>query len=170
MHRDYKAHRLLIALPPPQHLINPQRIYDATRQNATTAQLIEPPGKRHHRRRSSASRFPHSQNGLEVIWNHLTRYRGVAAFPPHRPGRAPSRTGGYYTLVQFDDEFLFNYCREGITEAGSLEDSNTLDLIYKQAVVAPARLARHASCSSTRPWTRSRSRAGPGSTTPAAAA
>ena len=39
--------------------------------------------------------------------------------------------------MDFDDEFLFNYCRDGITEA----DLNNTLIYFKQAVTAPARLA-----------------------------
>lgn len=75
------------------------------------------------------------QSGLEVIWNHLTRYRGVAA--TRRFCQAAPTRDGNYTLVKFEDEFLFNYVRDDVTAA---DLDNTL-LFYKQAVVAPARLA-----------------------------
>jgi len=112
---------------------NPQRIYDATKQNATTAQLTE--GGNGIAGSVVGIPFPIPQNGLEAIWNHLTRYRGVAA--RRLISQAAPQRNGSYTLVNFDDEFLFNYCREDITEA-------TLDNVltyFKQAVTAPARLA-----------------------------
>jgi hypothetical protein len=93
---------------------NPQRIYDATKANATTASLTE--GGNGITGSVIGTPFPIPQNGLEVIWNHLTRYRGVAA-SRHISQAAPQRNGSY-NLVDFDDEFLFNYVREGIT-AGS---------------------------------------------------
>jgi len=79
--------------------------------------------------------FPIPTQGLEVMWNHLTRYRGIAA-TRHIGQAAPTR-GGSYTLVQFEDEFLFNYARPGLTSA-QLEN---ILVYYKQAVVAPARQA-----------------------------
>jgi hypothetical protein len=126
---DYK----LEVYPSHRSAANPQRIYDATRQNATTARLTE--GGNGVTGSVIGIPFPIPANGLEVVWNHLTRYRGIAA--TRHIGQAAPQRNGSYTLVDFEDEFLFNYCREGITEA-------TLDniLIYfKQAVVAPARLA-----------------------------
>lgn len=126
---DYK----LIVYPTRRSFSNPARIYEATRKNATTAQLI-PPGNG-----ISGSTvgipFPLPKTGLEVIWNHLTRYRGVNL--SRQIGQAAPTRGGSSTLVQFEEEILFNYWREGVTEQ---ELDNTL-LFYKQAVVAPARLA-----------------------------
>ena len=47
------------------------------------------------------------------------------------------KRNGRYTLVDFEDEFLFNYARPDINEA---ELKNIL-VYFKQAVTAPARLA-----------------------------
>ncbi len=126
---DYK----LVVYPTHRSASNPQRIYDATRKNAPTAQLIATGNG--ITGTTVGIPFPLPQNGLEVIWNHLTRYRGIS-LSRHIGQAAPTR-GGSYTLVQFDEEILFNYWREGITDSAL---DNTL-LYYKQAVVAPARLA-----------------------------
>lgn len=128
---DYK----LIVYPTRRSASNPQRVYDATRSNATTAQLVS--GGNGIAGAIIGVPFPIPQNGLEVLWNFLTRYRGVAA--TRYLGQAAVERGGGYQLVQFEDEFLFNYTRPDIT-AKELDDSNTL-LFFKQAVVAPARLA-----------------------------
>lgn len=112
---------------------NPQRIYDATKQYATTAALAE--GGNGITGAVIGVPFPIPQNGLEAIWNHLTRYRGVAA-DRHISQAAPQRNGSY-TLVDFNDEFLFNYARDGIQE----KDLDNVLLYFKQAVTAPARLA-----------------------------
>lgn len=112
---------------------NPQRIYDATKQHATTATLTE--GGNGVTGTVIGIPFPIPQNGLEVLWNHLTRYRGVAA-SRFISQAAPQRNGSY-TLVDFDDEFLFNYAREGIQE----QDLDNVLVYFKQGVAAPARLA-----------------------------
>ena len=112
---------------------NPQRIYDATKQNATTASLTA--GGNGITGSVIGAPFPIPQNGLEVIWNHLTRYRGVAA-SRHISQAAPQRNGSY-NLVDFEDEFLFNYVRDGIQE----KDLDNVLIYFKQAVTAPARLA-----------------------------
>ena len=111
----------------------PARVYDATKANATRASL----------ERDGASvvgaiggiPFPIPQNGLEVMWNHLLRFRGVIA--ERRVAQAAPTRGGTYTLVDFDEEFLFNYYLEGMT---SEKLGNTV-FYFKQEVKAPPRLA-----------------------------
>ncbi|HVU32837.1 MAG TPA: DUF1329 domain-containing protein [Opitutaceae bacterium] len=128
---DYK----MIVYPSHRSASNPQRIYDATRLNATRAHLVS-----NGNGISGAIvgiPFPIPQNGLEVLWNFLCRYRGVAAVR-YIDQAAVERSGGYQ-LVKFEDEFLFNYARPDIT-AKELEDSNVL-VYFKQATTAPARLA-----------------------------
>jgi hypothetical protein len=130
-YNDYK----MVVYPTRRSASNPQRVYDATRVNATKAQLISDGNGI-----SGAIvgvPFPVPQNGLEVVWNSLTRYRGVAA--TRRIDQTAVERGGGYQLVKLEDEFLFNYTRPDIT-AEELVESNTL-LYFKQAVSAPARLA-----------------------------
>ncbi|MDB6126865.1 MAG: outer rane lipoproteinsorting protein [Verrucomicrobia bacterium] len=126
---DYK----LDVYPTHRSASNPQRIYDATKKNSTTARLTE--GGNGITGSVVGIPFPIPENGLQVVWNHLTRYRGIAA--TRHIGQAAPQRNGSYTLVDFVDEFLFNYCREGITEA---DLDNTL-IYFKQSVIAPARLA-----------------------------
>ncbi len=128
---DYK----LIVYPTHRSASNPQRVYDATKVNATNAHLVS--NGNGISGATVGAPFPIPQNGLEVVWNFLTRYRGIAA--DRHIGQAAVERGGGYQLVQFEDEFLFNYTRPGITTK-ELDDSNTL-IFFKQAVVAPARLA-----------------------------
>ena len=128
---DYK----LIVYPTHRSASAPQRVYDATKQYATTAQLTA--GGNGFSGAILGTPFPIPQNGLEVLWNHLTRYRGVAA--TRYIGQAAPLPNGSYSLVQFEDEFLFNYTRPDLTMK-ELEDSNTL-IFFKQVVIAPPRLA-----------------------------
>jgi hypothetical protein len=126
----YKTHRTAAS---------PQRIYDATKQYATTAALTE--GGNGITGVVIGIPFPQPESGLEVIWNHLVRYRGIAA--DRHIGQAAPQRDGSYNLVQFEDEFLFNYNRDDISQeqlAKELTEQNVL-LYYKQAVTAPARLA-----------------------------
>ncbi len=112
---------------------NPERIYDATKANANTAALTA--GGNGFTGSVVGIPFPIPTSGLEVIWNHLTRYRGVAA--SRTISQAAPQRNGSNTLVDFEDEFLFNYVREGIKEA----DLDNVLIYFKQAVTAPARLA-----------------------------
>jgi hypothetical protein len=128
---DYK----LPVYPTRRSASNPPRVYEAARRNATSARLISDGNGL-----SGAILgvpFPIPQNGLEVVWNFLTRYRGIAAV--RHIDQAAVERGGGYQLVKFEDEFLFNYTRPDIT-AKELEESNTL-IFFKQATTSPARLA-----------------------------
>lgn len=118
---------------------NPQRVYDATKQYATTAALTA--GGNGITGCILGIPFTQPENGLQVIWNFLVRYRGIAA--ERFIGQAAPQRDGSYNLVQFDDEFLFNYCRDDLPQeqlAQELADQNVL-IYFKQAVTAPARLA-----------------------------
>lgn len=111
----------------------PQRIYDATKRIATTAVLAEGGNGIHGA--VMGIPFPIPKEGVEVIWNHLTRYRGDIAARKIAQA-APTRSGSY-TEVVFEDEFDMVYSQEGQTE----ESLNNRILYFKQKVVAPARLA-----------------------------
>lgn len=110
----------------------PQSIYDSTRKNATTATLAEDGNGVIGAKVGYP--FPIPGRAEEVMWNHLMRYRGVAASRTITQA-APNRSGNY-TLVEFNDEFLFNY-----GSSGDEESSENILLYLKQAVMAPARLA-----------------------------
>ena len=126
---DYK----LIVYPTRRSANAPQRIYDATKANAITGTLAN--NGNSFENALTGIPFPLPDSGLEVMWNHLARYRGVSA-SRHIAQAAPTRSGSY-TLVQFEDEFLFNYARPDVT-AAQLEN---ILVYYKQAVTAPARQA-----------------------------
>jgi hypothetical protein len=111
----------------------PQRIYDKTKEIAATATLIE--NGYGVTGAINGIPFPIPKSGLEVIWNHLLRFRGGIASRTIAQA-APTR-GGSYTLVQFADEFFLLYSMEGMAEA----DLNNKILMFKQEVTAPARLA-----------------------------
>ena len=130
--KAYPSYKMIV-YPTRRSASAPQRVYEATRRNAPTARLTE--GGNGVAGTVVGVPFPLPKDGLEVLWNHLTRYRGVAA--TREIGQAMPSRGGSYNLVEFNDEFLFNYAREDVTEAGL---DNTL-VYFKQAVTAPARLA-----------------------------
>ncbi len=111
----------------------PQRIYDATKKIATTAELVE--GGNGVRGAIHGTPFPIPKEGVEVVWNHLTRYRGEIA--SRKVGQAQPTRGGSFTEVVFEDEFNVVYSQEDQTE----ESLNNRILYFKQEVIAPARLA-----------------------------
>jgi len=126
---DYK----MIVYPTRRSGAAPESVYEATKRNATTAKLV--PDGNGFTGAIAGTPFPIPQSGLEVFWNHLTRYRGVAA--ALEIGQAPLSASGSYTLVKFKEEFYFPYYEPGMTEARM---SNIL-VYFTQETVAPARLA-----------------------------
>ena len=110
----------------------PQRIYDATRQVATTAQLAE--GGNGVTGAVVGVPFPIPQSGLEVIWNHILRYRGEQA--KRMIGQAPVTRRGDFTMVMLEDEYYAPYSLPGATEEGL----NNVIIMFTQRVTAPARL------------------------------
>ena len=111
----------------------PQRIYEATKQVAGTAELAE--GGNGVLGATVGIPFPIPKEGVEVIWNHILRYRADAA--SRKIGQAPVTRGGKYTMVMFDDEFNAVYSHEGATQ----EALNNVIIYFRQRVTAPPRLA-----------------------------
>src|SRR5512134_518812 len=111
----------------------PQRIYDATKANATSAKvtgngtgvtgaIIGIP-------------FPIPSAGVEVIWNHILRFRAEIA--ERIIGQAAVGRTGSYNLVKFHDETMVGYSLPGATEAGL----DNVVLYFIQETISPARLA-----------------------------
>ncbi|SQH76358.1 conserved exported protein of unknown function [Shewanella benthica] len=113
----------------------PQFVYDATKANATRAELVSQGNG--VKGASIGIPFPIPENGLEVIWNHVLRFRGVDV-KTSRSQAAPT-AGGSYTLVETTEEIRFQYSRPEMT-LDKLAASNTL-FYFKQVVTQPARLA-----------------------------
>jgi len=111
----------------------PQRIYDATRQVAATAELVD--GGNGVKGTVVGIPFPIPKNGLEVIWNHLLRYRGDQVL--RMIAQAMPTRSGDYTLVQFSDEAYMVYSQKGATE----ESIQNKLAFFLQRILAPARLA-----------------------------
>ena len=130
--RTYDSYKMKV-YPTRRSASVPQRIYDATKRIATTAETTG--GGNGITGAVMGVPFPIPKSGVEVIWNHLTRYRSDLAARTVAQA-APTRSGKY-TLVVFEDEFNVVYSQEGQTA----ESLNNKILYFKQKVVAPARLA-----------------------------
>jgi hypothetical protein len=111
----------------------PQRIYDVTKQIAATARLTADGNGVEGA--INGIPFPIPANGLEVIWNHLLRWRGN--YLERRIVQAAPTRGGDYTVVQFRDQISVLYSQENMT----VDKLDNLILYFKQEVQAPARLA-----------------------------
>lgn len=114
---------------------NPQSIYDATKVNATRAELLD--GGNGIKGAAIGIPFPLPQNGLEAIWNHILRYRGEAV--QRNGGQAAVTSGGDYNVIGFDEKLILKYSEPDATPE-SLLDDNIL-FMFKQKVTKPARLA-----------------------------
>ena len=111
----------------------PRRIYDATRTAAATARLVD--GGNGVADAVIGIPFPVPRNGLEVIWNHLLRYRGESVACVI--GQAAVTRGGAYTLVKQSLEIELRYSLPGMT----LDRLGNTMILFKQKTLAPARLA-----------------------------
>ena len=111
----------------------PQRIYDATKRIATTAQLAKDGNGVTNA--GEGIPFPIPQSGVEVFWNHVLRYRGDVIV--RNIGQAPVTAGGDYTMVKFRDETMVAYSLPGARS----ENLNNTIAYFIQETVGPARLA-----------------------------
>ncbi|MFG0381819.1 DUF1329 domain-containing protein [Pseudomonas sp. zbq_18] len=113
----------------------PPEIYEAAKKSALNTSLIDGGNGLKGFADSRYYAFPIPQNGLEVIWNHITRYRGGNL--KRNIVQAAPQTNGSYSLVNFEDEIAFPTGMKGLDEKKA---ANAL-LFFKQRVTAPARLA-----------------------------
>jgi len=112
----------------------PEGHYKETLANATRVKLVE--GGNGFTGTKGGIPFPIPQSGLEVIWNHLARYRGDT-YALNWSQAAVLRDGSY-TLVRFEYEYDFHY--GNLTKPEKAREENKL-FNFLQVVTAPARLA-----------------------------
>ncbi len=129
----YKAGYYLNVYPSQRSAAFPQRIYDTTKANATSAKLNA--GGNGVSGAIGGIPFPIPKSGVEVIWNHILRFR--AEVGERIIGQAAVTRAGDYTLVKFHDETLVSYSLPGATE----EALDNVILYFIQETIAPARLA-----------------------------
>lgn len=110
----------------------PQVVYDAAKDNARNARLVANGNGVTNWR--EAVPFPIPQNGLQAIWNHITRYRGGGM--EREVIQAIVQRNGNYNLIKFDEKAVTGSYINGEQESG---DDNVL-VYFMQRVTAPARL------------------------------
>jgi len=111
----------------------PQRIYEWAAKNATTAELVE--GGNGFKNARESIPFPIPKEGIEAVWNHLTRFRNDTVYRVYA-SIAPS-PGGAYTVVKTEEKIFFPYSVEGATS----ETINNVLIYFLSNVLAPARMA-----------------------------
>ncbi len=111
----------------------PQEVYDAAKANATSANLTDDGNGLSGF--ATAIPFPLPANGLEVIWNHMTRYRGGSL--ERTFVQVPVQANGSFTPVKINEKMAWPTHLEGGTNPE--KDENIL-FYFVQQVKAPARL------------------------------
>ena len=124
----------MVVYPSRRSAAFPQKHYEETRANATRVKLAE--GGNGIVGTKGGIPFPVPKDGLEVIWNHLVRYRGDT-YGMNWSQAAVTRDGSY-SLVRFEYEYDFHY--GNVSKPDKEREENKL-FNFLQVVTAPARLA-----------------------------
>ncbi|KII33669.1 hypothetical protein NL64_09190 [Pseudomonas fluorescens] len=111
----------------------PASILEAAKKNAVSTKLVA--GGNGLESFTGAIPFPIPKDGLEVIWNHITRYRGGSV--KRVMVQITPDSSGVGIPVTYEHQLAF---RENLTDYDPSKESNIL-FYHKQTVVAPARLA-----------------------------
>ncbi|KJZ43882.1 MULTISPECIES: DUF1329 domain-containing protein [Pseudomonas] len=111
----------------------PDDVFAAIKRNATNTNLVS--GGNGLENFETAVPFPIPKSGVEVIWNHITRYRGGSV--TRLVTQATPQPNGSFSLVYFQDQFVF---RDKMKDYDPKNPGNIL-FYFKQKVTAPARLA-----------------------------
>ena len=111
----------------------PKSIYNKAKKNATQAELVS--GGSGMKNFDEAVPFAIPQNGLEVIWNHVSRYRGGSVM--RQTAKIAVTPSGDFLPVKIEALLTSPaYLKGGFN---AKKDDNIL-FYYMQAVKAPARL------------------------------
>ncbi len=108
--------------------VYPASLYEPFKQDALTASTTD--GGNGLANVDSYLPFPFPKSGIEVIWNHVLRFRGGSVRRTYT--QIPMQANGAFSPVVFDDQLTFaNYLPNA--------PENRL-FYYKQSIKAPARL------------------------------
>ncbi|MCJ1878054.1 DUF1329 domain-containing protein [Pseudomonas nitroreducens] len=111
----------------------PDVAYEAAKKSATTTQLIND-GNGLSNFTSHYYAFPIPKSGVEVVWNHETRYRGTNY--TQDIAQATPQVNGDFTIVEMRQDAAFP---QYVSDAKL--DMNNYLFFFKQEVTAPSRLA-----------------------------
>ncbi|GBC57922.1 hypothetical protein PSNTI_34110 [Stutzerimonas stutzeri] len=135
MFKRYPETYKIRVFPTHRSVAVPDEIYEAAKKSALNTELVEGGNGLANFTDSRYYAFPIPKNGLEVIWNHITRYRGGNV--RRNIVQATPQANGSYTLVRFEDEVAFP---SDMSDLDPERAKNAL-LFFKQRVTAPSRLA-----------------------------
>jgi hypothetical protein len=130
MFRKYPDTYKMIVYPSRRTVALPDDVYTKVRQNATTSELVNDGNGVVNFEVAHA--FPITNNVYEVLWNHLTRYRGGVAQRTYV--QIPVQANGAYTPVQITDTMTWpDFLKEG---KDPVKDRNVL-LYFTYAIHSP---------------------------------
>ena len=111
----------------------PQGVYKKAKQNATTAKLVD--GGNGMINFIETVPFAIPKNGIEVIWNHVSRFRGGSI--ERNAAQIPVQSNGEYRAIKVRSQLTApQYLKDGYS---AVKDDNVL-FYYTQAIKSPARL------------------------------
>ena len=122
----YPSHRT-VNLPP--------EIYESIKRSALNVKPINDGNGLENFTGNRYYAFPIPKNGVEVLWNHITRYHGGNL--RRIITQATPQTNGSYTPIRFEEEVAVPQL---IPDMDPAKAANVLTF-FKQSVTAPARLA-----------------------------
>jgi hypothetical protein len=111
----------------------PQWVYDNSIKNASTAKLQD--GGNGFSEAYGGIPFPIPQSGVEVLWNHIARYRGN--YVVRSASEVAVQRNGSYSLVTSQQEALFKF----YDPKGSYAKLDNTLFFYQSFTKSPARLA-----------------------------
>lgn len=111
----------------------PEWVYENTYKNAVRSELSK--GGNGVQYAYGGIAFPIPKSGLEVIWNHITRWRGV--YFKSRASEVAVQVNGSFSPITVQREIEFNYYRPD----RDINHLNNILFYYISTTIAPARLA-----------------------------
>ena len=135
MFKRYPATYKIPVYPSHRSAALPDSIYAAAKTSALNTESIDGGNGLAGFGDSRYYAFPIPKSGVEVVWNHTTRYRGGNA--KRYMTRVQPQANGTFSMIEFVDEVSFP------SELPDLEKGKAENILYFfiQRVTAPARLA-----------------------------
>ena len=111
----------------------PQWVYDNTARNADSATLVA--GGNGFTGARGGIPFPLPDSGVEAVWNHIARYRGV--YVERRTGEVAVQRNGSFVPIVSQQRGLFRFYDQQATD----EQVDNILFYYLNQIRSPARLA-----------------------------
>lgn len=111
----------------------PSNLYDVVKKNATSAELVQDGNGIVNF--DTTIPFPIAKNGSEVIWNHITRFRGGSA--KRFLTTIPVQSNGSFVPVKMNDQLVWP---EFLKSGRDAKKDNNILFYYLSQITAPSRL------------------------------